>query len=90
MKNIRTLLATTLITASCMAYADAPAGYYSSCEGQKGQGLLKALENKIGPHTALSYDALWTAFRSTDANDAGKIIDMYSTTLWPTSEKSGN
>ena len=90
MKNIRTLLATTLITASCMAYADAPAGYYSSCEGQKGQGLLKALENKIGPHTALSYDALWTAFRSTDANDAGKIIDMYSTKLWSTSEKCGN
>lgn len=90
MKNIRTLLASFLITLSAPAFAEAPAGYYSSCEGQKGAGLLKALQSTVGSHTALSYDGVWTAFRTTDINADGKLIDMYSTKLWNVSEKCGN
>lgn len=90
MKSIRALLATTIIAASGNAWAEAPAGYYSSCEGQKGAGLLKALQSTVGSHTQLSYDGVWTAFRTTDINESGRLIDMYSTKLWSVSEKCGN
>lgn len=70
--------------------AEAPSGYYSSCEGQKGAALLKALQSTVGSHKQLSYDGVWTAFRTTDINESGRLIDMYSTKLWSTGEKCGN
>lgn len=90
MKTIRTLLASAIAIMAGYAFAEAPAGYYSSCEGQKGAALLKALQSTVGSHKQLSYDGVWTAFRTTDINASGKLVDMYSTKLWSVSEKCGN
>ena len=90
MKSIRALFASAILIASGHAMAEAPSGYYSSCEGQKGAALLKALQSTVGSHKQLSYDGVWTAFRTTDINESGRLIDMYSTKLWSTGEKCGN
>ena len=76
MKNLFTFLFS--ITSLC-AFAAEPAGYYSSCEGKNGQTLLKALCEVVGPHTAVSYNGLWTLYKTTDTRDDGTIWDMYST-----------
>lgn len=58
--------------------AQIPSGYYSGAKGKTGAELKTALFKKIANHTALSYDALWTAFKTTDVRADGKIWDMYS------------
>lgn len=58
--------------------AQIPVNYYSSAKGQKGKALKTALYKKIASHTALSYNALWDAFKKTDVRADGKIWDMYS------------
>lgn len=58
--------------------AQPPAGYYDSAEGLTGQPLRIALHNIIDNHTALSYNALWNAFLTTDARPGNKVWDMYS------------
>ena len=65
------------------AQAEAPAGYYSSCENKGGRTLLSALHSKVGPHTVVSYDGLWDLFKTSDVKPNGKIWDMYSTKEWP-------
>ena len=73
------------------AMADAPAGYYSSCENKGGAALLSALNTKVGPHTVVSYDGLWTLYTTSDVDANGKLWDMYSTKRWtPGREKCGN
>lgn len=67
-----------------------PANYYKSCDGKSGEALLKQLESVVGPHTTVSYDGLWTLYRTTDVDANGKIWDMYSTKRWNTGEKCGN
>ena len=59
--------------------AAAPSGYYSPCEGHSGQSLLTALHGVVGPHTTVSYNGLWTLYRTSDTRANGKIWDMYST-----------
>ena len=58
---------------------DIPTGYYTSCENKYGAALLTALCSKVSSHTTISYSGLWSAFKSTDTKDNGKIWDMYST-----------
>ena len=58
---------------------DIPSGYYTSCENKYGAALLTALCSKVSSHTTISYSGLWSAFKSTDTKDNGKIWDMYST-----------
>lgn len=60
------------------ADAQPPAGYYDSAEGLQGQALRAALHNIIDNHDALSYDALWGAYYTTDAKPGNKVWDMYS------------
>lgn len=60
------------------AAAQPPPGYYASAEGLTGQPLRAALHQIIDNHLPLSYDALWTAFQSTDAKPGNKVWDMYS------------
>ncbi|MCB0758221.1 MAG: endonuclease [Flavobacteriales bacterium] len=60
--------------------AQPPAGYYNSAEGLTGQPLRIALHNIIDNHNALSYNALWNAFQTTDAKPGNKVWDMYSDT----------
>jgi len=55
-----------------------PAGYYSSADGLSGTALQQALHDIIDNHTSLSYAGLWTAFKTTDKKDDGKVWDMYS------------
>lgn len=73
------------------ANAEAPAGYYSSCENKGGRSLLTALHDKTGPHTVVSYDGLWDLYKTSDTKANGKIWDMYSTKEWPVnSQHCGN
>lgn len=73
------------------ASASIPEGYYDSCEGKTGQALLEALCTKVGSHTTVGYDGLWTLYRTSDIDENGKIWDMYSTKRWTfSSEQCGN
>jgi len=66
------------IVAIGQAWAEAPANYYASATGKQDEALMTALKDIIYSHTALSYSALWNAFKTTDTDDDGYIIDMYS------------
>ncbi|MBU8870220.1 MAG: endonuclease [Gemmatimonadales bacterium] len=57
---------------------DIPDGYYDSAEGLLGEPLRGALHDIIDGHHSISYDALWTAFYTTDDKPNGKVWDMYS------------
>lgn len=83
------LLAATLFT-SVAALADIPANYYNSALGQHDEGLMTALRNIIRNHTQLSYNALWDAFKKTDTDEQGYIIDMYSNCLYRPEEHGGS
>lgn len=78
------LMAMSIVFAagSATAVAQAPDGYYSSCEGKSGQELLSALYSKITNHTTISYDGLWDVFKTSDVRDDGSVWDMYSTKHW--------
>ncbi len=52
--------------------------YYDGAYKLYGTALRLALHNIIKGHTSISYDALWTAFQSTDKKSNGKVWDMYS------------
>lgn len=52
--------------------------YYRNADGKQGAALKTALSDIISSHTALSYNALWTAFKTTDKRADGKVWDMYS------------
>lgn len=54
--------------------------YYSGADGKKGAALKTAMCNVISRHTTLSYDYLWTAYKTTDVTESGYIWDMYSNT----------
>ena len=78
-----------LFTLGCFggAFADVPANYYSKCENKSGAELLKALCSTVGPHTVVSYDGLWTVYRTSDIRSNGKVWDMYSTKEWVVGEQ---
>lgn len=67
-----------LLYVALLLQAQIPVNYYSSAKGQKGKSLKTALYQKIASHTALSYKALWEAYKKTDVRADGKIWDMYS------------
>lgn len=73
------------------SYAAAPDGYYDACEGKTGEALLTALYQTITNHTTISYNDLWTLYKTSDIDANGKIWDMYSTKRWtPGSDQCGN
>ena len=52
--------------------------YYQNADGKKGSALKTAMWNIIkNPHT-VGYDGLWEAYEKTDADENGKVWDMYS------------
>ena len=54
-------------------------GYYKNIDLTKtGSELKTALHKLISNFTDIGYNALWDAFRDTDAKDNGKVWDMYS------------
>lgn len=81
MKRYKILLTLACLSAAAL-YADAPAGYYSSCEGFGGQNLITKLNGVIASHTTVSYDGLWEVYNTSDIDSDGKIWDMYSTKRW--------
>ncbi len=74
----RLMLLCSLFCIILCLQAQAPSGYYSGAKGKTGAGLKTALFKKISNHTALSYDALWNAYKTTDVRADGTIWDMYS------------
>lgn len=74
-----------------IGYAQAPEGYYKNAEGKNQKDLLVALRAIVGPHTAVSYDGLWTVYKTSDVRADGKVWDMYSTASFtPGQKQCGN
>lgn len=74
----RFLVLLTLQSVLFQLFAQIPNGYYSAADGYCGASLKTALYKVINAHTALSYDDLWNAFKTTDKRADGKVWDMYS------------
>ena len=57
--------------------------YYKDINGKSGKSLFDAVHvvTKVG-YSSLGYGGLWTAYRTTDVRDNGKIWDMYSDCSW--------
>ena len=57
--------------------------YYKDINGKSGKSLFDAVHvvAKVG-YSSLGYSGLWTAYRTTDVRDNGKIWDMYSDCSW--------
>ena len=80
MKITRPALAAAFAVAAFCAYADAPAGYYSSLNGKKEGDLKTAVYNIVHSFTQISsYSALPTYFQRTDVYpESNRWWDMYS------------
>lgn len=73
------LLLLPFLTLSIFAQGPNNSGtYYKNADGLKGKDLKTAMFNIIKSHMQLSYDYLWTAFKTTDKRADGKVWDMYS------------
>ncbi len=76
---LSTLVLFTLAVATAFAQGPNNSGtYYQNADGKKGAALKTALCGIIYSHTELSYNALWTAYYTTDKRADGKVWDMYS------------
>ncbi|MDE5750188.1 MAG: endonuclease, partial [Duncaniella sp.] len=91
-KTLRGALSTLTLALVCGgAAAEAPSGYYTTCEGKKGAALLSALCDKISSHTNVGYDGLWNVYLTSDVRPNGTVWDMYSTKEWtPGKNQCGN
>ena len=78
-KRINLSLALVLVAYNLFAQGPNGSGtYYKTADGTSGSALKTALSSIIYTHTALSYNALWDAFKTTDRRSDGKVWDMYS------------
>jgi len=68
-----------LVLALALQLFAVDATYYTSLDGKSGTTLFDSLKSvsRLG-HSSISYDALWTAFQTTDKKADGKVWDMYS------------
>ncbi len=71
-------LALAVLAASAKTPIPCPANYYDAAKGKSSQALLTALYSIVGPHTNIGYDGLFDAYKDTDCDQGGYIIDMYS------------
>ena len=76
------VLALSAIAKSVTPAASLPT-YYKDINGKSGKTLFDAVHvvAKVG-YSSLGYSGLWTAYRTTDVRDNGKIWDMYSDCSW--------
>jgi endonuclease I len=74
----QTLTAFLLLAIISITRAQPPSGYYDPAAGKTGTALQQALHDIIDNHTAVSYNTLWTSFKTTDKKPNGKVWDMYS------------
>ena len=84
------LLLAALTVAVQTALAAEPNNYYKSAYGLHDEPLMTALRNIIREHKQLSYNALWDAFKTTDTDAQGYIIDMYSNCKYRPDEHGGS
>lgn len=77
---MKKILLLFLVLISLTVYSQEPSGYYNNAENKSDAALKTALFNIISSHTALSYDGLWTAFKTTDKRSDGRVWDIYSNT----------
>jgi len=84
------ILLAAIIAVVQSAWAAAPVNYYNSALGKSDEALMTALRNIIRPHTQLSYNALWNAFKTTDTDAQGYIIDMYSNCKYGPNDHGGS
>ena len=90
-KRIRLIfLLVALTTVVQASLAEAPANYYNNALGKRDESLMIALTNIIRSHTQLSYNALWDAFKTTDTDAQGYIIDMYSNCQYRPNQHGGS
>ena len=72
-----------LLAGWAFAVSVTPAGnlpeYYAEVNNQSGKNLFDKVHTvaKVGYHS-LGYDGLWSAYKETDTDSSGYIIDMYS------------
>lgn len=59
-------------------WGQAPQWYYNSAVGKSGTALKNAVKQIINPHTIISYDNVWLAYKYTDADADGLISDIYT------------
>ena len=79
MKKVSTfLLMLVAVFTTFQVLASEPRNYYNNAIGKNDEALMNALRSIINSHRQLSYSALWDAFKSTDTDAQGYIIDMYS------------
>ena len=77
--KIRSSLAIGLwLVFSLYAGAQIPSGYYNQATGLTGATLKSTLQKIIRNHTRITYDALWTAYYTTDDKPNGTVWDVYS------------
>ena len=87
MKRFILLTTIFLLTISAIAKSVTPAAslptYYKDIDGKSGKSLFDAVHvvAKVG-YSSLGYSGLWTAYKTTDVRDNGKIWDMYSDCSW--------
>ena len=76
------VLALSAIAKSVTPAASLPT-YYKDINGKSGKSLFDAVHvvSKVG-YSSLGYSGLWTAYRTTDVRDNGKVWDMYSDCSW--------
>ena len=71
------------LTAKTVTPATSLPTYYKDINGKSGKSLFDAVHvvAKVG-YSSLGYSGLWTAYKTTDVRDNGKIWDMYSDCSW--------
>ncbi len=71
---------TMLVLAFALQLFAVNATYYTILDGRSGKALFDSLTtvSSTGHSPMSSYDALWTAFQTTDKKANGKVWDMYS------------
>ena len=89
LKRFLLLLAAAFISVQA-TLATEPANYYRNAINKSDESLMSALCAIIRTHKQLSYNALWDAFKSTDTDSQGYIIDMYSNCRYRPSDHGGS
>ena len=91
MKKVSTfLLMLVAVFTTFQVLASEPRNYYNNAIGKNDEALMNALRSIINSHRQLSYSALWDAFKSTDTDAQGYIIDMYSNCRYRPDQHGGS
>ena len=69
---------------------DLPSYYVDIDWTLRGVDLMDELSYLINPHKKLTYAELWDAFYEVDADEEGRLIDIYSDYRWTKSQQQGS